>query len=50
MAVMEEKLGTNPRTGHPSCCGLSREPSFSGVVDLFKSVDNYVKGRFVLTV
>jgi hypothetical protein len=49
LAVLGEKLGTDPRTGQPSCCGLGQEPFFSGAVDLFKSVDNYVKGCYVLT-
>jgi hypothetical protein len=49
LTVLEEKLGMDPRIGQPVCCGLSREPFFSGVVDLFKSVDDYVKDCYVLT-
>jgi hypothetical protein len=40
MAVVGEKLGMDPRIGQPVCCGLGREPFFSGAVDLFNSVDN----------
>jgi hypothetical protein len=32
------------------CCGLCREPFFSGAVDLFKFVDDCVKGCYALTV
>jgi hypothetical protein len=49
LAVMGEKLGTDPWTGQPACYGLGREPIFSGVVDLFKSVDDYVKCCYALT-
>jgi hypothetical protein len=44
LAVVGEKLGMDPRIGWPSCCGLCREPFFSGVVDLFKSVDSTICG------
>jgi hypothetical protein len=30
------------------CCGLGRDPFFSRAVDLFKSVDDYVKGCYAL--
>jgi hypothetical protein len=50
LAIMGEKLGMDPRTGQPACCGLGRQPFFSGAMDLFKSVDDYVKGCYVLTV
>jgi hypothetical protein len=46
---MGEELGTDSRTGQPTCCGLGREPFFLGAVDLFKSIDDYVKGWYVLT-
>jgi hypothetical protein len=49
LAIVEEKLGTDPWIGQPSCCGLGREPFFSWTVDLFKSVSDYVKGCYVLT-
>jgi hypothetical protein len=49
LAILGEKLSTNPRTGQPACCGLVREPFFSGAVNLFKSVDYYVKGYYKLT-
>jgi hypothetical protein len=32
MAVLGAKLGTDPRTDQPACCGLWREPFFSGAV------------------
>jgi hypothetical protein len=49
LAVMGEKLGMDSRTDQPVCCGLGQEPFFSGVVDLFKSVDDYLKGCYALT-
>jgi hypothetical protein len=44
LVVMGEKLGMDPRIEWPSCCRVCREPFFSGAVDLFKSVDDYMKG------
>jgi hypothetical protein len=41
MAVVGEKLGTDPRIDQSACYGLGREPFFSGMVDLFNSVDDY---------
>jgi hypothetical protein len=38
-----EKLGMNLWIGQPSCCGLCREPFFSGAVALLNSVDDYAK-------
>jgi hypothetical protein len=49
LAVIGEKLGTNIWIGQSSCCGLGWKPFFSGVVDLFKSIDDYAKGCYVLT-
>jgi hypothetical protein len=49
LAVLGEKLGTDPHTGQPVCCGLGWEPFFSRAVDLFKSIDNDVKGCYVWT-
>jgi hypothetical protein len=49
LAVVGEKLGTDPWIRHPLSCGLCREPFFSGAVDLYKSVDDFVKGCYVLT-
>jgi hypothetical protein len=34
----EEKLGTDPWIGQPVCCGLCREPFFSGAVTLSNPV------------
>jgi hypothetical protein len=50
MAVLGEKLGTDPQIGQPSCRGLGREPFFLGAVALLNSIDNYVKGCYALTV
>jgi hypothetical protein len=49
LVVVGEKLGTDPRIGWPSCCGLCQEPFFSGAVDLFKSVDDCMKGCYMWT-
>jgi hypothetical protein len=47
LAIMGEKLGMDLRIGQPACCGLCQEPLFSGIVDLFKSVDNCMKGCYM---
>jgi hypothetical protein len=47
LAVVGEMLGMDPRMGQPACCGLCREAFFSGAVDLFKSVEDCVKGCHV---
>jgi hypothetical protein len=49
LAVVGEKLGTDLWIRQPSSCGLCREPFFSGVVDPYKSVDDFTKGCYVLT-
>jgi hypothetical protein len=49
LAVMGDKMGTDPRTGQSACYGFSQEPFFSKTVDLFKSVDDYAKGCYALT-
>jgi hypothetical protein len=49
MAVVGEKLGIDPWIGQSSCSGLGQEPFFSRAVDLFKSVDDYVKGCYTWT-
>jgi hypothetical protein len=33
-----EKLGTDPRISQPACCGLCREPFFSGAMTLSNAV------------
>jgi hypothetical protein len=43
LAVVREKLTTDPRIERPACCGLCRERFFSGAVDLFKYVDDCIK-------
>jgi hypothetical protein len=47
MATLGEKLGTNPQIGQPACCGLCREPFFSGAVTLSIVVDDFMKGCHV---
>jgi hypothetical protein len=49
MAGSGEKQGTDPRIGQASCCGLCREPFFSGAVALSIVVDDFVKVCYVLT-
>jgi hypothetical protein len=49
LAAVGEKLGTDLWIGWPSCCGLCREPFLSGAVDLFKSVDDCIKGCYIWT-
>jgi hypothetical protein len=46
MAVVEEKLGMDPRIGQPEGCGLGQKSFFSGgggAVDPFNSVDDLMK-------
>jgi hypothetical protein len=43
-----EVLGTDPWIGQPACCGLCREPFFSGAVALLDSVEDYVKVCYAL--
>jgi hypothetical protein len=45
----EEKLGTDPLIGQPSCYGLCQEAFFLRVVTLSIVVDNFVKGCYALT-
>jgi hypothetical protein len=49
MALLGEKMGTDPWIGQPACFGLCQETFFSGAVALLNSVDDYVKGCYVLT-
>jgi hypothetical protein len=49
LAVVGEKLDMDPRIRWSSCCGLCREPFFWGAGDLFKSVDDGMKGCFMWT-
>jgi hypothetical protein len=44
-----ENLGTDPWIGQQACCGLCREPFFSGAVALLNSVDDYAKGCYMWT-
>jgi hypothetical protein len=47
LAGSGEKLGTDPRNGQPTCCGLCREPFFSGVVGSIQICRCLVKGCHV---
>jgi hypothetical protein len=47
LSIVGEKLGTDPWIGRPACWGLCREPFFLGAVDLFKSVDDCIKGCYM---
>jgi hypothetical protein len=49
MADFGEKLGTDLWIGPPSCCGLCREPFFSGAVALSIAIDDIMKGCYALT-
>jgi hypothetical protein len=49
LSIVGEKLGTDPRIGQSVRCGLCREPFFSGIVDLFKSIDDCAKGCYMWT-
>jgi hypothetical protein len=44
-----EKLGTDPRIGQSSCCGLGWELFFAGAVTLFIAIDDFVKGFYMQT-
>jgi hypothetical protein len=48
LTVVGEKLGTDSRIKRSSSCGLCQEPFFSVAVDLYKSVDDFVKGCYAL--
>jgi hypothetical protein len=49
LAVVGEKLGMYQQIGQLACYGFCRQPFFSGLVDLFKSVDDCAKGCYALT-
>jgi hypothetical protein len=49
LAVVGEKLGTDPRIRRSSSYGLCWEPFFSGAGDLYKSIDDFVKSCYTLT-
>jgi hypothetical protein len=50
MAVLGDKLGTNPWIGQLSCCGLGQESFLSRAVTLSIAVDDFYKGCYALTV
>jgi hypothetical protein len=43
MAALGEKLDTDPWISQPACCGLCREPFYSGAVALSIVVDDFTK-------
>jgi hypothetical protein len=47
MAVVGEKLGMDPQIGQPVCGELGSEPFFSGAVDPFNVVNDFVKGYHI---
>jgi hypothetical protein len=47
LAGSEEKLGMDPRIDQPACCGLCREPFFSGAVGSVQICRRLVKGCHV---
>jgi hypothetical protein len=47
LADSGEKLGTDPHIGQPACCGLCREPFFSGAVGSVQICQRLVKGCHV---
>jgi hypothetical protein len=49
LTVLGEKLGTDQWIRRSLSCGLCRNPFFSGAVDLYKSIDDFTKGCYVLT-
>jgi hypothetical protein len=44
LAGSGEKLGTDPRIDQPACCGLCREPFFSGAVGSIQICRRPAKG------
>jgi hypothetical protein len=47
LAGSGEKLGADPWIGQPACCGLCREPFFSGAVGSVEICRRLVKGCHV---
>jgi hypothetical protein len=47
MAGSGEKLGTDPRIGRSSCCGLCQEPFFSGAMALLIAVGDCANGCYM---
>jgi hypothetical protein len=47
LAGSGEKLGMDPRIGHPACCGLCWEPFFSGAVGSVQICQSLMKGCHV---
>jgi hypothetical protein len=49
MAVLGEKVGTDPQISQLVCCGLRQDPFYSGVVAMSIVVDDFMKGCYALT-
>jgi hypothetical protein len=47
MAALGEKLSTDPRIGQSTCCGMCREPFFSGAVALSIAIADFAKSCHV---
>jgi hypothetical protein len=47
LASSGEKLGMDPRISQPACCGLCREPFFSGAVGSVQISRRLMKGCHV---
>jgi hypothetical protein len=45
----EEKMGMDPWVGQPACCGLCREPFFSGTVGSVEIYRRLTKGCYMCT-
>jgi hypothetical protein len=44
-----EKLSMDSRIGQPACCGMCREPFFSGAMTVLNSVDDFTKSCYMWT-
>jgi hypothetical protein len=44
-----EKLGTDSRVGQPTCCGLCKEPFFSGAVGSIQICQHLTKDCYMWT-
>jgi hypothetical protein len=49
LAIVGEKLGTDPRIRQSSSCGLCQEHFFLRALDLYKSIDDFVIDCYTLT-
>jgi hypothetical protein len=49
LASSGEKLGMDPRISQPLCCGLCREPFFTGAVGSVQICQRLMKGCYMWT-